>query len=211
MKVSPDPQACRSLRPLNVHSRLASPTTLTTPSLSLPSHAGIAIFALQFTYYLWVKSVKSGSVFWAAMAALSYFYMVSAWGGYVFIINLIPLHVFVLLLMNRYSHRLFTSYTTFYILGLLFSMQIPFVGFQPIRTSEHMAASGVFALLLVVGFLKHLQTVLSKQEFKKLFIVGGAIAAGVVFSAVVLLTMAGVSIARIDRIRRSRFSYLLIQ
>lgn len=42
---------------------------------------GIAIFALQFTYYLWVKSVKTGSIFWAASAALSYFYMVSAWGG----------------------------------------------------------------------------------------------------------------------------------
>lgn len=42
---------------------------------------GIAIFALQFTYYLWVKSVKTGSIFWAASTALSYFYMVSAWGG----------------------------------------------------------------------------------------------------------------------------------
>lgn len=61
-----------------------------------------------------------------------------------------------------------------------------------------MAASGVFALLLVVGFLKHLQTVLSKQEFKKLFIVGGLIAAGIVFSAVVILTMAGVSINLVD-------------
>jgi dolichyl-diphosphooligosaccharide--protein glycosyltransferase len=38
---------------------------------------GIAIFALQFTYYLWVKAVKTGSVFWASLAALSYFYMVS--------------------------------------------------------------------------------------------------------------------------------------
>lgn len=155
---------------------------------------GIAIFALQFTYYLWVKSVKSGSVFWAAMAALSYFYMVSAWGGYVFIINLIPLHVFVLLCMGRYSARLFTSYTTFYILGLLFSMQIPFVGFQPIRTSEHMAASGVFALILAVAVLKHLQTILSKQEFKKLFIIGALVAAALVFLAVVVLTLAGVSV-----------------
>lgn len=153
---------------------------------------GIAIFALQFTYYLWVKSVKTGSIFWAASAALSYFYMVSAWGGYVFIINLIPLHVFVLLIMNRYSHRLFTSYTTFYILGLIFSMQIPFVGFQPIRTSEHMAASGVFALLIAVGVLKHLQTILTKQEFKRLFIFGGLAAAAVVFLTVVGLTMAGV-------------------
>jgi hypothetical protein len=38
---------------------------------------GIAIFALQFTYYLWVKSVKTGSIFWSTMTALSYFYMVS--------------------------------------------------------------------------------------------------------------------------------------
>lgn len=126
------------------------------------------------------------------MAALSYFYMVSAWGGYVFIINLIPLHVFVLLLMGRYSPRLFTSYTTFYIIGLILSMQIPFVGFQPIRTSEHMAASGVFVLLIAVAALKHLQTVLSKQEFKKLFIIGGLIAAAIVFTTVVLLTVAGV-------------------
>lgn len=37
---------------------------------------GIAIFALQFTYYLWLKSVKSGSVFWSICTALSYFYMV---------------------------------------------------------------------------------------------------------------------------------------
>lgn len=34
------------------------------------------------------------------------------------------------------------AYSTFYIIGLILSMQIPFVGFQPIRTSEHMAAAG---------------------------------------------------------------------
>lgn len=36
----------------------------------------------------------------------------------------------------------FPAYSTFYIVGLILSMQIPFVGFQPIRTSEHMAAAG---------------------------------------------------------------------
>jgi len=153
---------------------------------------GIAIFALQFTYYLWVKSVKTGSIFWACLAALSYFYMVSAWGGYVFIINLIPLHVFALLVMGRFSNRLFTSYTTFYILGLLFSMQIPFVGFQPIRTSEHMAASGVFVLLIVISALKYIQTILSKAEFKYFFTFAAFASAGLVFFTVVVLTYAGV-------------------
>ncbi|XP_018322981.1 dolichyl-diphosphooligosaccharide--protein glycosyltransferase subunit STT3B [Agrilus planipennis] len=152
---------------------------------------GIAIFALQFTYYLWVKSVKSGSIFWSCMTALSYFYMVSAWGGYVFIINLIPLHVFVLILMGRYSNRLFISYTTFYILGLLLSMQIPFVGFQPIRTSEHMAASGVFALIVAVAALKYCQSVLTKSEFKTFFYFGVLAVASIVFLAVVVLTYAG--------------------
>uniref|UniRef100_A0AAR2LF18 Dolichyl-diphosphooligosaccharide--protein glycosyltransferase subunit STT3B n=1 Tax=Pygocentrus nattereri TaxID=42514 RepID=A0AAR2LF18_PYGNA len=152
---------------------------------------GIAIFALQFTYYLWVKSVKTGSVFWTIGCCLSYFYMVSAWGGYVFIINLIPLHVFVLLLMQRYSRRLYIAYSTFYIVGLVLSMQIPFVGFQPIRTSEHMAAAGVFALLQAYAFLQYLKDRLTKQEFQTLFFLGVSLAAGVVFLTVIYLTYTG--------------------
>jgi len=152
---------------------------------------GIAIFALMFTYYLWIKSVKTGSVYWAVWTALSYFYMVSAWGGYVFIINLIPLHVFALLLMNRFSQRIYVAYNTFFIIGLLCSMQIPFVGFQPVKTSEHMASAGVFALLQAVALLKYLQTFITKSEFKYLFLAGLG-AAGAVFLVVVGLTWGGV-------------------
>jgi dolichyl-diphosphooligosaccharide---protein glycosyltransferase len=44
--------------------------------------------------------------------------------------------------MGRYSSRLYVAYSTYYTLGTLASMQIPFVGFMPVRTSEHMAALG---------------------------------------------------------------------
>ncbi|KAJ8306809.1 hypothetical protein KUTeg_014893 [Tegillarca granosa] len=131
---------------------------------------GIAIFALMFTYYLWV----------------------SAWGGYVFIINLIPLHVFVLLIMGRYSRRIYIAYTTFYIVGLILSMQVPFVGFQPIKTSEHMASAGVFALVIAYSALKYIQSFLTKTEFRYFFFAAVASAAGVIFLAVVGLTWAGV-------------------
>lgn len=51
-----------------------------------------------------------------------------------------------MLVCSRFSLLLSPSfslaYSTFYIVGLILSMQIPFVGFQPIRTSEHMAAAG---------------------------------------------------------------------
>lgn len=89
----------------------------------------IAIFAMIFTYYLWVKAVKTGTVRYGAAAALAYFYMVSAWGGYVFIINLIPLHVLGLIISGRFSHRAYVAYSTFYPLATILSMQIPFVGF----------------------------------------------------------------------------------
>lgn len=152
---------------------------------------GIAIFALMLTYYLWVKSIKTGSILWSTYTALAYFFMVSAWGGYVFIINLIPLHVMVLLLMGRYSDRIYVAYSTFFTLGLLLSMQIPFVGFQPVRTSEHMASAGVFVLIQAYAFLKYLQTKISKAQFRIYLVAGSAIVAGVVFLTVIILTQLG--------------------
>lgn len=152
---------------------------------------GIAIFALMFTYYLWIKSVKTGNVLWAVFTALSYFYMVSAWGGYVFIINLIPLHVFVLMIIGRYSDRIYVAYSVFYILGTIMSMQVPFVGFQPIRTSEHMAAAGTFALIQAYAFLNYLKSRLSAKDFRTFFIFAVTIVAAIVFASVVLLTYMG--------------------
>lgn len=55
---------------------------------------------------------------------------------------MIPLHGMALILMGRYSSRLYVAYSSWYAIGTLSSMQVPFVGFQPVRTSEHMAALG---------------------------------------------------------------------
>ncbi|XP_076819857.1 dolichyl-diphosphooligosaccharide--protein glycosyltransferase subunit STT3B-like isoform X2 [Clavelina lepadiformis] len=152
---------------------------------------GVAIFALQLTYFFWIRALKKGSIFWSVCTALSYFYMVSAWGGYVFIINLIPLHVFVLLIMQRYSARVYVAYTTFFILGLLLSMQIPFVGFQPIRTSEHMASAGVFGLLQAYCFLDYIRSKTTKQQFRSLFVFLLFLVCFILFVGVVFLTYAG--------------------
>ena len=45
-------------------------------------------------------------------------------------------------------------------------MQIPFVGFQLVRTSEDMASAGVFVLLQAVLVLKYVQNYMSKAELK---------------------------------------------
>ena len=102
----------------------------------------IAIFLLVLTFYLWIKALKLGSMMWGALCALAYGYMVASWGGYAFITNLLPAHALLLTVMGRYSTRLYVSYTTWYALGTLASMQIPFVNFLPFKTNEHMAALG---------------------------------------------------------------------
>ncbi len=73
---------------------------------------GIAIFCMLLTYYAWIKAVKSGTVFWSVATSLAYFYMVSSWGGYVFLINLIPLHVLVLMITGRFGRRVYVAYST---------------------------------------------------------------------------------------------------
>ncbi|KAJ5607584.1 hypothetical protein N7537_004203 [Penicillium hordei] len=152
----------------------------------------IAIFLLVFTFYLWIKAVKNGSIMWGALTALFYGYMVSAWGGYVFITNLIPLHVFVLLCMGRYSTRVYISYTTWYALGTLGSMQIPFVGFLPIRNSDHMSALGVFGLIQLVAFAEFIRAYLPGKQFQKLLTSMVLLTFGLGFGGLILLSVSGV-------------------
>lgn len=152
----------------------------------------IAIFLLVFTFYLWIKAVKIGSVMWGALAALFYGYMVSAWGGYVFITNLIPLHIFVLILMGRFSSRIYIAYTTWYALGTLASMQVPFVGFLPIRSSDHMAALGVFGLLNLVAFFDYLRNQLPGKQFQTLLLALGGLIFAILFGGLIVLTVTGV-------------------
>ncbi|GAA6053100.1 hypothetical protein JCM3770_000384 [Rhodotorula araucariae] len=128
----------------------------------------IAIFILMITFYFWIKTVKTGSVLWAGVTALFYYYMVAAWGGYAFITNMLPLHVFVLLLMGRYSSRLYVAYSSFYVIGTLASMSVPFVGFLPLLTSEHMGPLGVFGLLQLVAFASLVKSLVPDKQFQVL-------------------------------------------
>lgn len=53
------------------------------------------------------------------------------------------MHVLVLMITGRFSHRIYVAYSTLYVIGTVLSMQIAFVGFQPVSTSEHMGVSTI--------------------------------------------------------------------
>ena len=60
----------------------------------------VAIFALVFTFYLFLKAVNTGSLIWSTACAFAYFYMAASWGGYSFIINILPLFTVCRLMAN---------------------------------------------------------------------------------------------------------------
>nr|CAH0103620.1 unnamed protein product [Daphnia galeata] len=152
---------------------------------------GIAIFCMLLTYFFWIKSVKTGSLLWSALCALAYFYMVSSWGGYVFLINLIPLHVLTLIFTGRFSHRVYVAYSAVYTLGTLLSMQVAFVGFQPVQSSEHMLAFGVFGLCQLHAFTDYVRSRLTPEQFDVLFRSVLMAAGSVALAAMGILTITG--------------------
>uniref|UniRef100_A0A336MU62 Dolichyl-diphosphooligosaccharide--protein glycosyltransferase subunit STT3A n=1 Tax=Culicoides sonorensis TaxID=179676 RepID=A0A336MU62_CULSO len=130
---------------------------------------GIAIFCMLLTYWCWIKAIKTGSIFWSIMVSLAYFYMVSSWGGYVFLINLIPLHVLILMATGRFHHKIYVAFSTLYCIGTILSMQISFVGFQPVHSSEHMLAFGTFGLCQLHALVDYVKSKLTKEHFDVLF------------------------------------------
>jgi dolichyl-diphosphooligosaccharide--protein glycosyltransferase len=79
----------------------------------------VAIFALVFVFYLYVKTLNTGSLAWATALFFGYLYMVASWGGYSFIVNLLPIHCLACIVFGRVSYRLYVAYAPFVILGAL--------------------------------------------------------------------------------------------
>jgi dolichyl-diphosphooligosaccharide--protein glycosyltransferase len=69
-------------------------------------------------------------------------------------------------------------------------MQISFVGFQPVQSSEHMLAFGVFGLCQLHAFVDFLRSKLTKEQFDVLFqsIVAAILSIAVGFAAILSLS-----------------------
>ncbi|XP_031109396.1 dolichyl-diphosphooligosaccharide--protein glycosyltransferase subunit STT3A [Ipomoea triloba] len=126
----------------------------------------VAIFALIFTFYLYIKTLNTGSLFYATLNAIAYFYMVCSWGGYTFIINLIPMHALLCIVTGRYSPRLYIAYAPLVVLGTLLASLVPVVGFNAVMTSEHFASFLVFIIINVVALVYYIKGMLSPKMFK---------------------------------------------
>ena len=114
----------------------------------------VAVAAIVVTFWLWVRAVKSPRFcwLWATLCGFCYVYLVSAWGAYIFALNMIGVHVGVaVLLLGRFSLRVYVAYSVFYVIGTVGALQFPVVGWQPLQAMEQMGPMAVFLALQVLA------------------------------------------------------------
>lgn len=78
--------------------------------------------------------------------------MVSCWGGYVFVLNMIALHALMLVVLGRFTKKLYLSYSLFYVIGTVLAMQVPVVGLTPLKSLEQLGAAAIFLGFQVLMF-----------------------------------------------------------
>ena len=108
----------------------------------------VAVTTMTLVFFLWTRSLRavgngntnsSGddlsrtrtvartAAIRGAIAGLAYVNMAAAWGGYVFVINLVAAHAGFLVVTGRHSTKLHAAYTSFFFVGTALATRIPVV------------------------------------------------------------------------------------
>merc|ERR1719214_139584 len=99
------------------------------------------------TIYCWVRALRSdpaveggaattGSYVFGVLTGLCYIYMVAAWGGFVFVLNMIGIHAAALAVTGRFTSKLHRAYSLFFIIGTMGATRVPPVGMNPFKSME---------------------------------------------------------------------------
>ncbi|KAL7480004.1 hypothetical protein ACHAW6_005716 [Cyclotella cf. meneghiniana] len=135
----------------------------------------VAVTAMTLVFYLWTRSLRDDQVqtkqdsgfhissstrrafLWGALTGVAYFNMVAAWGGYVFVVNLVGLHAATLILLGRHSSKLHAAYSGFYLVGTALATRVPVVRTVPLRSLEQLGPMLVFVGMQLVEYCERVR------------------------------------------------------
>lgn len=123
-----------------------------------------SIFALIFSFYLWQKAVNSGNLLLTVLSAFGYYYMVASWGAYIFVLNLIGVHVLILIILGKYSNKMYISYSGFISLGVLLSSLVKFIDDDSLSLQpHHIGPIGVFCIIQLIEITRFINRFTKKE------------------------------------------------
>jgi len=141
---------------------------------------GILLFTLFFLRSIETEKPFKNSLAYAIAAGLSLGYIFASWGAARYPMGMTVLFVFAMLLLRRYSSRLFFSYSTTFGVALFIAVNIPKNGLRFLTDSSVLAVFGVFLLLCIYEAIGYIKTTKMKTLFVIIFL------ALLVFSVLIL-------------------------
>lgn len=126
----------------------------------------VAIFALIFSIYGFLRAINTGRLSDGCFAAFALFYLIASWGGYAFVINLIPIFVLSMFIIGKLDTKIFVGYNVLYVLTTLWAMLVRTTGFNVLNSSEHLASHGIFIFLMAYYFVLWIKSHISKAAFE---------------------------------------------
>jgi len=151
-----------------------------------------SIFAFLLFFLLFPKAIEEerpigSSVKYSLACAGSLAYFIMGWGAAYYLVDLAALFVFVLLLLKRYTRRIFFAYSITFGLGLLIAMSAPFLGIRYPISYAVLPVAGVFLLLCLSEVLRNLTS--ARERFALVVATLAAIVGG--FTAIFTLGFSG--------------------
>ena len=137
----------------------------------------VGVFSLLLFSLLFLRAIEDerpvgSSAMYSLGAAGALAYFIMGWGAAYYLIGLIVLFVFVLLLLKRYTRRLFMVYSLTFGLGLLMAINNPDISTAYLMSYAVLPVGGMFVLLLLSEIVRNLTSAREKFLFVVIFLSG---------------------------------------
>lgn len=126
---------------------------------------GILLFMFFFLRSIDPEKSNRTSAIYSIAGGLSLGYLFSCWGAARYPLGITLIFVLVLLLLKRYSSRLFVSYTTTFAVSLLIAVTVPKLGTSFITEPTVLAVLAMFLILCIFEFSRRIKTSKNKMLF----------------------------------------------
>jgi dolichyl-diphosphooligosaccharide--protein glycosyltransferase len=160
---------------------LSSPYISRT-SLGFFDDETVGIFGILLFIFFFLRSIDSqrsmkNTFIYAIAGGLSLGYLFSSWGAARYPLGIVLVFVFVLLLLKRYSSRLFLSYSTTFAVALLLAINVPKLGIEFLTEPTVLAVVAMFLVLCTYEISRRIET----SRKKMMFIIGFWALVGILF------------------------------
>jgi len=169
-----------------------SSSYISRTSLGFFDDETVGIFGILLFIFFFLRSIDPerslrNSVTYAVAGGLSLGYLFASWGAARYPLGITLIFVLVLILLRRYSPRLFLSYGTTFGVALLIAANVPKLGFTFLKEPTVLAVAGMFLLLGIIEISRRIKT----SRSKVIFVVGFLALIVVVFFALDRLGLVG--------------------